>query len=57
MAPGSGLFALGVGVADDIGQLDVSLVSRINQNVSLFASGRVDTNKDWQAMTGLKVSW
>ena len=57
MAPGSGLFTLGVGVADDIGQLDASLVSRINQNVSLFASGRVDTNKDWQAMTGLKVNW
>jgi len=57
MAPGAGLFTLGVGVVSDIGKLDASIVSRINQNVSLFASGRVDTNKDWQAMTGLKVKW
>jgi hypothetical protein len=57
MAPGSGLFTLGVGVADNIGQLDASVVSRIDKNVSLFASGRVDTAKNWQAMTGIKVSW
>tara|TARA_R110001583_G_scaffold10423_7_gene48253 strand:+ start:2011 stop:2184 length:174 start_codon:yes stop_codon:yes gene_type:complete len=57
MAPGSGLFALGVGVVSDIGKLDASIVSRVNENVSLFASGSVDTAANWQAMTGLKVKW
>ena len=57
MAAGSGLFEIGVGVVSNVGQLDASLVSRINKNVSLFASGSVDTSKNWQAMTGLKVEW
>ena len=57
MAPGSGLFTLGVGVVNDVGQLDASLSSRINESVSLFASGSVDTSRNWQAMTGLKVEW
>ena len=57
MAAGSGLFEIGVGVVSDVGQLNASLVSRINKNVSLFASGSVDTSKNWQAMTGLKVEW
>lgn len=57
MAPGAGLFTLGVGVVSDIGKLDASIVSRVNKNVSLFASGSVDTAARWQAMTGLKVKW
>jgi hypothetical protein len=57
MAPGSGLFTLGAGVVNDIGKLDASLSTRINESVSLFASGSVDTAKNWQAMTGLQVKW
>ena len=57
MAPGSGLFEVGVGVVNDVGKLDASLSSRINESVSLFASGSVDTARNWQAMTGLKVEW
>lgn len=57
MAPSSGLFTLGAGVVNDIGKLDASLSTRINESVSLFAAGSVDTSKNWQAMTGLKVEW
>lgn len=57
MAPSSGLFTLGAGVVNDIGKLDASLSARINESVSLFASGSVDTAKNWQAMTGLRVEW
>ena len=57
MAPSSGLFTLGAGVVNDIGKLDASVTSRINESVSLFASGSVDTSKNWQAMTGLQVKW
>ena len=57
MAPGSGLFEVGVGIVNDVGKLDASLSSRINESVSLFASGSVDTARNWQAMTGLKVEW
>ena len=57
MAPGSGLFTLGVGIVNDVGKLDASISSRINESVSLFASGSVDTSRNWQAMTGLKVEW
>ena len=57
MAPGSGIFSLGVGVVNDVGQLDASVSTRIHEGVSLFASGSVDTSKNWQAMTGLKVEW
>ncbi len=57
MAPGSGLFTLGAGIINDVGKLDASLSTRINESVSLFASGSVDTTKNWQAMTGLKVEW
>jgi hypothetical protein len=57
MAPGSGLFTLGAGVVGDIGKLDASISTRINESVSLFASGSVDTSKRWQAMTGLQVKW
>tara|TARA_R100000005_G_C4982249_1_gene191695 strand:- start:1103 stop:1276 length:174 start_codon:yes stop_codon:yes gene_type:complete len=57
MAPGSGLFTLGVGVVNDVGKLDASFSSRINESVSLFASGSVDTARNWQAMTGLRVNW
>ena len=57
MAAGSGLLEIGAGVVDNIGQLDASIVSRVNKNVSLFASGSVDTAAGWQAMTGLKVKW
>ena len=57
MAPGSGLFTLGAGVAGDIGKFDASIATRINESVSIFASGSVDTAKNWQAMTGLQVKW
>ena len=57
MAAGSGLFTVGAGIAGDIGKLDASLTSRISESVSLFASGSVDTAKNWQAMTGLQVKW
>ena len=57
MATGSGLFTVGAGVAGDIGKLDASLSTRISESVSLFASGSVDTAKNWQAMTGLQVKW
>ena len=57
MAPGSGIFSLGVGVVNDVGQLDASVSTRIHEGVSLFASGSVDTTKNWQAMTGLRVEW
>jgi|TARA_R100000149_G_scaffold59518_1_gene28529 hypothetical protein len=57
MAAGSGLFSLGVGVANNVGKLDATLNTRINESVSLFASGSLDTSKNWQAMTGLKVEW
>lgn len=57
MAAGSGLFTLGVGVVNNVGKLDATLNTRISESVSLFASGSLDTSKDWQAMTGLKVEW
>ena len=57
MAASSGLFTLGAGVVNDIGKLDASVTSRISESVSLFASGSVDTAKNWQAMTGLRVEW
>ena len=57
MAPGSGLFEVGVGIVNDVGKLDAALNTRINESVSLFASGSVDTARNWQAMTGLKVEW
>ena len=57
MAPGSGLFTLGAGVVNNVGKLDASLGARVSESVSLFASGSVDTSKNWQAMTGLKVEW
>jgi len=57
MAAGSGLFTLGVGVANNVGKLDAALGTRISEGVSLFASGSVDTSRNWQAMTGLKVEW
>jgi len=57
MAAGSGLFTLGAGIINDVGKLDAALNTRINESVSLFASGSVDTSRNWQAMTGLKVQW
>jgi hypothetical protein len=57
MAAGSGLFTLGVGVVNDVGKLDAALSTRVSEAVSLFASGSVDTSRNWQAMTGLKVEW
>jgi len=57
MAAGSGLFTLGAGIISDVGKLDASLSTRVSESVSLFASGSVDTAKNWQAMTGLKVEW
>lgn len=57
MAAGSGLFEVGVGVVNDVGQLDAALNTRISESVSLFASGSLDTARNWQAMTGLKVKW
>tara|TARA_Y100000592_G_scaffold96354_1_gene164704 strand:- start:478 stop:651 length:174 start_codon:yes stop_codon:yes gene_type:complete len=57
MAPGSGLFEVGMGIVNDVGKLDAALNTRINESVSLFASGSVDTARNWQAMTGLKVKW
>jgi len=57
MGAGSGLFTLGAGVINDVGKLDASLSTRINESVSLFASGSLDTSRNWQAMTGLKVEW
>ena len=57
MAAGSGLFTLGVGVVNNVGKLDATLNTIISKSVSLFASGSLDTSKNWQAMTGLKVEW
>ena len=57
MAAGSGLFTLGVGVVNDVGKLDAAVSTRVSESVSLFASGSVDTAKNWQAMTGLRVEW
>ena len=57
MAPGSGLFEVGVGIVNDVGKLDAAISTRINESVSLFASGNVDTSRNWQAMTGLRVNW
>lgn len=57
MAPGSGLFEVGAGIINDVGKLDASLSTRVSESVSLFASGSVDTAKNWQAMTGLRVKW
>tara|TARA_R100001443_G_scaffold113093_2_gene127376 strand:- start:2751 stop:2924 length:174 start_codon:yes stop_codon:yes gene_type:complete len=57
MAPGSGLFTLGAGIINDVGKLDASINARVSESVSLFASGSVDTAKNWQAMTGLRVEW
>ena len=57
MATGSGLFTVGAGIVGDIGKLDASIATRINESVSLFASGSVDTSERWQAMTGLQVKW
>ena len=57
MAPGSGLFTLGAGIINDVGKLDAAINTRVSESVSLFASGSVDTAKNWQAMTGLRVEW
>jgi len=46
-----------MGIVNDVGKLDAALNTRINESVSLFASGSVDTARNWQAMTGLKVKW
>jgi hypothetical protein len=57
MAAGSGSLELGLGLVNGVGQLDASLSTRINESVSLFASGGVDTSANWQTMAGLKVKW
>ena len=57
MATGSGLLTVGAGIVGDIGKLDASIATRISESVSLFASGSVDTSRNWQAMTGLQVKW
>ena len=57
LAEGAGVLSLGLGVVDGVGKLDGSIAHRINQSVSLFAAGSLDTSSNWQAMTGLKVKW
>lgn len=57
MAAGSGAFELGLGLVNGVGELDASLSTRINESVSLFASGGVDTSANWQTMAGGKVRW
>lgn len=55
MAPGSGLFELGLGVVNGVGKLDATISHRVNESVSLFASTGIDTTREWQAMSGLRV--
>ena len=42
---------------EGVGRLDADLVSRVNSNLSVFASGSMDTNLDFEVSGGLKVVW
>tara|TARA_R110002020_G_scaffold171937_1_gene362005 strand:+ start:1261 stop:1452 length:192 start_codon:yes stop_codon:yes gene_type:complete len=55
--PGSGNFLLGAGVVGGVGTLSADLTTRVSENVSLFAKSHIDTNKEFGALAGLRVTW
>jgi len=55
--PGSGRFVLGGGVVGGVGHLSADLSTRVSKNVSLFAKSHIDTNKEFGALAGLRVTW
>jgi hypothetical protein len=57
MAESSGALQFGLGVVNGIGELSGSLNARVNKDLSLFAEASVDTQENWQALTGLKFRW
>jgi hypothetical protein len=57
MAESSGALQFGLGVVNGIGELSGSLNARVNKDLSLFAEASVDTQENWQALTGLKFKW
>ena len=57
LSPGSGLFKLTAGISNDIGRIDSLLEHRVSEEVSLFASANIDTHRQWEAMTGVKIEW
>ncbi len=48
---------LGAGFDGSVGTLSADVSTRISETVSLFANSHIDTNKEWGALAGLKVSW
>jgi len=57
MAPGQGLLEIGVGLVDGVGEFSASLDHRIDEAVSVFASGDLDVEGHWSTMGGLRMRW
>jgi len=57
LSPGSGLFKLAAGFNNDGGRIDGLLEHRVSEEVSIFASANIDTHRQWEAMTGIKIEW
>ncbi len=57
MGQGSGAFNLIAGINNDVGRIDARLDHRVSDSVSLFASAGANTNKQWEALTGVRVTW
>jgi len=57
MEEGSGSFNLIAGISNNVGRLDARLDHRVSDSVSLFASAGANTSKQWEALTGVRVTW
>ena len=44
-------------MSDNIGFLGANVEHRVSDSVSLFANASANTNKQWEALTGVKVTW
>ena len=57
MEKGSGTFNLIAGISNNVGRLDARLDHRVSDSISLFASAGANTSKQWEALTGVRVTW
>jgi len=57
MEEGSGTFNLIAGISNNVGRLDARLDHRVSDSISIFASAGTDTSKQWEALTGVRVTW
>tara|TARA_R110000824_G_scaffold31342_18_gene102200 strand:- start:3506 stop:3709 length:204 start_codon:yes stop_codon:yes gene_type:complete len=57
MEEGSGAFNLIAGISNNVGRLDARLDHRVSDSISIFASAGTDTSKQWEALTGVRVTW